>query len=146
MKGSEVWWQITQTNMPKCTLDINNSENRFSTELRLNIGWGGIGMSFAKHGSIQWSGDKKMGRELFFFWTMTKMLTNSVRQSTSAMIPFRVSSAGTSFNQAGQRKACPLLRHWVPFKGVRKGGGGVGLNPPPWAWYFTKFYYLRKGD
>jgi len=24
--------------------------------------------------------------------------------------------------------------------------GGLGVNPPPWAWYFTKFYYLREGD
>jgi len=31
-------------------------------------------------------------------------------------------------------------------KGVRKGGEGLELTSPPWAWYFTKFYYLRKGD
>jgi len=30
-------------------------------------------------------------------------------------------------------------------KAVRKGWG-LGLNPPPWIWYVTKFYYLRKGD
>jgi len=29
-------------------------------------------------------------------------------------------------------------------KGVRKGWG-VDVKTPPWAWHFTKLYYLRKG-
>ena len=32
------------------------------------------------------------------------------------------------------------IRQW------RVQGRGLGLNPHPWAWYFTKLYYLRKGD
>jgi len=30
-------------------------------------------------------------------------------------------------------------------QGRTQEGGGLGLNPP-WAWYFTKLYHLRKGD
>ena len=33
----------------------------------------------------------------------------------------------------------------VATKGVRKGGG-VGIDPPPWAWYFTKTLLPSQGD
>jgi len=50
--------------MPKCTLHANDSENRFATELRLNIRWGWNGMSFAKNDSIQWTGVQANAQKL----------------------------------------------------------------------------------